>query len=59
MQIYFKTRDSARKSPIGAYVDNGSDSPKGRRYARKIGGISGNAHQRKVAMKAISMGVIK
>lgn len=51
MQIYFNTREAARKQAIGKYIDNGTDAPKGKRYARKIAGISGNAHQRKIALK--------
>ena len=52
MQIYFNTRTEARNAAsLGKFIDNGAESPKGKRYARKIAGISGNAHQRKIAMK--------
>jgi hypothetical protein len=51
MQIYFNTRDAARKQQFGKFIDNGADAPKGKRYARKLSGISGNAHQRKIALK--------
>jgi hypothetical protein len=51
MLIFFPSRDAARKATIGKFVDNGQDAPKGSRYARKVSGISGNAHQRKIALK--------
>lgn len=51
MQIFFNTRTEARNAPFGKMIDHGPEAPKGKRYARKIAGISGNAHQRKIALK--------
>ena len=51
MFIYFTSRDKARAATVGRMVDNGPDAPKGKRYARKLSGISGNSRQRKQAGK--------
>jgi len=52
MQIFFSTRTEARNAvSLGKFIDHGVEAPKGKRYARKLSGISGNAHQRKIAMK--------
>lgn len=53
MFIFFNSRESARKATFGKLIDNGANAPKGQRFARKLSGISGNAHQRKIAMKRI------
>lgn len=34
--VYFATRSLARAAQFGTLVDNGPDSPKGKRYARKL-----------------------
>ena len=36
MQFYFKTREQARKAQFGRFVDNGKDSPQGKRFARQL-----------------------
>ena len=36
MQFYFKTREQARKAQFGKLVDNGKDSPQGKRFARQL-----------------------
>lgn len=51
MQIYFSSRNAARSATFGTMVDNGTEAPKGKRFARKLCGISGNAKQRKQAVK--------
>jgi hypothetical protein len=51
MIIFFNSRESARKATFGKLFDAGVEAPKGQRYGRKVTGLSGNAHQRKVALK--------
>jgi hypothetical protein len=53
MQIYFATRDKARSATFGKMVDNGPDAPKGRRFARDISNVSGNAAQRRKTIRAV------
>lgn len=36
MQIYFKTREAARKATFGKFKDNGKDSQQGKRFAREL-----------------------
>ena len=36
MQIYFKTRESARKAKFGKFKDNGQQAPQGKRFAREL-----------------------
>lgn len=36
MQIFFKTREQARKAQFGKLIDNGKDSPQGKRFARQL-----------------------
>ena len=36
MQIYFKTRDAARKATFGKFKDNGQQAPQGKRFAREL-----------------------
>lgn len=36
MQIYFKSRELARKAKFGKFKDNGKESQQGKRFAREI-----------------------
>ena len=36
MQIFFKTREQARKANFGKFKDNGKESPQGKRFAREL-----------------------
>ena len=36
MQVYFKTREAARKAKFGKFKDNGKDSQQGKRFAREL-----------------------
>lgn len=36
MQVYFKTRDAARKATFGKFKDNGQQAPQGKRFAREL-----------------------
>ena len=36
MQIYFKSRELARKATFGKFKDNGVTAPKGKRFAREL-----------------------
>ena len=36
MQIYYKSRDAARKATFGKFKDNGAIAPKGKRFAREL-----------------------
>lgn len=36
MQVYFKTREAARKATFGKLKDNGATAPKGKRFAREL-----------------------
>jgi hypothetical protein len=36
MQVYFKSRDAARKATFGKFKDNGAIAPKGKRFAREL-----------------------
>ncbi len=36
MQIYYKTREAARKAKFGKFKDNGAISPQGKRFAREL-----------------------
>ena len=36
MQVYFKTREAARKATFGKFKDNGKDSQQGKRFAREL-----------------------
>ena len=36
MQIYYKTREAARKATFGKYKDNGQQAPHGKRFAREL-----------------------
>lgn len=35
-QVYFNTRAAARQATFGKMVDNGTQSPKGKRFAREL-----------------------
>lgn len=52
MLVFFSSRDKARLATFGKLVDNGPDAPKGKRFARKISGITGNAAQRRIQRRA-------
>lgn len=51
--IYFSSRDKARNASFGKFVDMGTDAPKGKRFARKLSGISGNSKQRRKQLRSI------
>lgn len=53
MQVFYTTRTAARAAGFGKFVDNGPDSPKGRRYGRALSGIGGNSRQRRKCVRAI------
>ncbi len=36
MQVYFKTREAARKATFGKFKDNGAIAPNGKRFAREL-----------------------
>jgi len=40
MQIYFKSRDAARKAMFGKFKDNGKESQQGKRFARELTNVN-------------------
>lgn len=47
MQIYFKSRELARKANFGKFKDNGKESPQGKRFARELTNVKGKANANK------------
>lgn len=56
MIVFFSSRTLARSATFGKLVDFGTDAPKGKRFARRISAVSGNAKQRRKIMRAIMAG---
>lgn len=47
MQIYFKSRELARKATFGKFKDNGKESPQGKRFARELVNVKVKANANK------------
>jgi len=58
MMIFFSSRDKARAATFGKFIDNGPNAAKGKRFARRIHAISGNAAQRRKQMRVVLRNVV-